>query len=60
MNKLIAFYTSLKPLHLFIFGTVFMLLARTAKNNAGFEIGCLLASLFLYIFALVKYLKNKN
>ncbi|MEN9488589.1 MAG: hypothetical protein RL494_854 [Bacteroidota bacterium] len=58
MNKLIAFYTSLKPLHLFIFGTVFMLLARTAKNNAGFEIGCLLMSLFLYILALVKYLRK--
>jgi hypothetical protein len=61
MNKLIEFYKSLKPLHLFLFGTAFMLLARTAKENVGFEMGCLFASLFLYILALVKYTrKNKK
>jgi hypothetical protein len=56
---MIDFYKNLKPLHLFIFGTVFMLLARTAKNNFGFEMGCLLASLLLYILALTKYIQKK-
>lgn len=62
MEKLISFYNSLKPLHLFIFGTVFYLLARatTDQNNLGFEIGCLSASLFTYILALVKYFKAKK
>lgn len=61
MNKLIEFYKSLKPLHLFLFGTAFMLLARTAdENNIGFEIGCLFAALFLYILALMKYIKKKQ
>ena len=52
------YFKSLKPLHLFIFGTVFMLLGRTTQNNFPFEISCLFASFFLYIFALVKYLKK--
>jgi hypothetical protein len=52
------YYNTLKPLHLFIFGTVFMLLARTAKENLGFEMGCLFAALFLYVLALVKYIKK--
>jgi hypothetical protein len=55
---MINFYKNLKPLHLFVFGTVFMLLARTTKENIGFEIGCLSASLVLYILALIKYLKK--
>jgi hypothetical protein len=58
MNKLIEFYKNLKPLHLFLFATAFMLLARTAKENIGFEMGCLFAALFTYILALVKYLKK--
>lgn len=56
---MIDFYKNLKPLHLFLFGTVFMLLARTTKDNLGFEMGCLLASLLLYILALLKYVKKK-
>jgi hypothetical protein len=55
---MIDFYKKLKPLHLFLFGTAFMLLARTAKNNFGFEMGCMFASLFLYILALLKYFKK--
>ncbi|CAM2899687.1 hypothetical protein KU06062659_440019 [Flavobacterium psychrophilum] len=58
MSKLTDYYKSLNPLHLFIFGTVFMLLARTAKDNFTFEISCLLASLILYVLALIKYLKK--
>ena len=58
MSKLTEYYKSLNPLHLFIFGTVFMLLARTAKDNFAFEISCLFASLVLYILALVKYIKK--
>jgi hypothetical protein len=54
------FYKNLKPLHLFIFGTVFMLLARTAKDNFTFEMGCLFASLLLYILALTKYIKKSK
>ncbi len=59
MNKLIEFYKSLKPLHLFLFANAFLLFARTTKENLGFEMGCLLASLFLYILALSKYMKKK-
>jgi hypothetical protein len=55
---MINFYKSLKPLHLFLFGTIFMLLARTANGNFAFEISCLFTSLILYILALVKYLKK--
>lgn len=58
MSKLTDYYKSLNPLHLFIFGTVFMLLARTTNNNFAFEISCLFASLILYILALVKYIKK--
>jgi len=58
MNKLIDFYKSLKPLHLFLFGTAFLLLARTTKENIGFEIGCQFAALFTYIFDLKKYFKK--
>lgn len=58
MNKLIEFYKNVKPLHLFLFATAFMLLARTAQKNLGFEMGCLFAALFLYILALVKYIKK--
>ncbi len=54
------FYKDLKPLHLFLFGTALLLLARTVKNNIGIEMGCLFASLFLYILALSKYLKKKQ
>ncbi|WP_310557174.1 hypothetical protein [Flavobacterium sp.] len=54
------YYNNLKPLHLFLFGTALMLLARTAKENLGFEMGCLFAALFLYILALVKYVKKKE
>jgi hypothetical protein len=60
MEKLINFYKNLKPLHLFLFGTVFLLLARTSDNNLGFEMGCLFASLFTYILALSKYIKTKK
>ena len=59
MNKLIEFYKNLKPLHLFLFATAFLLLARTTKGNLGFEMGCLFAALFLYILALSKYTKKK-
>lgn len=52
------YFNSLKPLHLFIFGTVFMLLGRTTQNNFPFEISCLFASLILYILALVRYRKK--
>ena len=58
MSKLTEYYKSLNPLHLFIFGTVFMLLARTSNGNFTFEISCLFASLILYILALVKYIKK--
>lgn len=60
MQKLIEFYKNMKPLHLFLFATVFLLLARTAEDNLGFEMGCLLASLFTYILALSKYLKRNK
>jgi len=60
MHSLLNFYKNLKPLHLFIFGTVFLLLGRTAKNNIGFELGTLFASLFLYIMALIKYSKKQS
>ncbi|WP_300566072.1 hypothetical protein [Flavobacterium sp.] len=59
MSKLVEYYKSLKPLHLFLFGTAFMLLARTSNGNAGFELGCLSGSLILYVLALMKYLKKK-
>jgi hypothetical protein len=52
------FYNSLKPLHLFLFATAFMLLARTSEGNFSFEIGCLFAAFFTYILALVKYFKK--
>lgn len=58
MSKLTEYYKSLNPLHLFIFGTVFMLLARTANGNFTFEISCLFASLILYVLALFKYIKK--
>ena len=58
MSKIAEYYKSLNPLHLFIFGTVFMLLARTTKDNFAFEMGCLIASLILYIMALFKYIKK--
>jgi hypothetical protein len=54
------FYKTLKPLHLFIFATVFMLLARTIKNNFALEMACMLISLVLYILALVKLYKDKK
>lgn len=60
MQKLIEFYKNMKPLHLFLFATVFLLLARTTEDNLGFEMGCLLASLFTYILALSKYLKRNK
>lgn len=60
MEKFIQFYKNLKPMHLFLFGTVFLLLARTTKDNLGFEMGSLLASLFMYILALTKYLKKEK
>ena len=59
MSKLTEYYKGLNPLHLFIFGTVFMLLARTTKDNFAFEIGCLFASLVLYVLALIKQIKKK-
>lgn len=57
---MIKFYNSLKPLHLFLFATAFLLLARTVKGNFGTEMGCLLASLFTYVLALIKYVKDKK
>ncbi|SFA71647.1 hypothetical protein SAMN05660845_0193 [Flavobacterium swingsii] len=59
MSKLTDYYKSLNPLHLFIFGTVFMLLARTTKDNFAFETGCLFATLILYVLALIKQIKKK-
>lgn len=56
---MIKFYNSLKPLHLFLFATAFLLLARTVKGDFGVEMGCLFASLFTYILALVKYVRKK-
>lgn len=55
---MIDFYKSLKPLHLFLFATFFMLMARTVNNNFTLEISFLFAALILYILALVKYLKK--
>ncbi len=55
---MIDFYKNLKPLHLFLFATFFMLLARTVDNNFILEISFLFVALFMYIFALVKYLKK--
>ena len=55
---MIKFYNSLKPLHLFLFATAFLLLARTVKGDFGVEMGCLFASLFTYVLALIKYTKK--
>jgi hypothetical protein len=52
------FYKNLNPLHLFLFGTALMLLARTVKENFALEMGCMIISLILYILALLKYLKK--
>ena len=52
------YYRNLNPLHLFLFATVFMLLARTVDNNFALEIGLMFASLILYVLALFKYLKK--
>ena len=52
------YYRNLNPLHLFLFATVFMLLARTVDNNFALEISLMFASLILYVLALFKYLKK--
>lgn len=53
-------FQSLKPFHLFLFGTVFLLLVRTSGGNVKFELACQFMSLILYVWALVKMLrKNK-
>lgn len=51
-------FKGLKPLHLFLFGTAAMLLARTVKGDFVLEMGCLITALILYIFALIKYFKK--
>ena len=58
MSKIAEYYKSLNPLHLFLFATAMMLLARTVDNNFALEIGLMFASLILYVLALVKYLKK--
>ena len=52
------YYKNLNPLHLFLFATVMMLLARTVENNFALEISLMFASFILYILALVKYIKK--
>lgn len=53
-------FQSLKPFHLFLFATVFLLLVRTSNGNVIFELVCLFIALILYIIALVKSLKQKK
>lgn len=55
---MIDFYKNLKPLHLFLFATSFLLLARTVDNNFMVEISFLFAAFILYILALIKHLKK--
>lgn len=46
-----------KPLHLFLFGTSALLLARTV-SNVYLELGCYVLSLILYVLALIKFNKK--
>lgn len=55
---MIDFYKNLKPLHLFLFATVFLLLAQTVDNNFAIEISFLTVALILYILALIKVIKK--
>ena len=52
------YFNNLKPFHFFIFGTVFMLLGNTTRNNFVFEISFLSVAFVLYIFALLRYRKK--
>jgi hypothetical protein len=52
------FYKNLKPLHLYIIGTIFFLLSRVITSSFKAEFTMLSVSLIIYILALVKYFKK--